>query len=277
MARIHHSELPFKQLRSMKNTDRNSCTVTVLRKELASPALLSQARFLGQFGEIVLIRVLLDTPNQRQVFVRFAQPGSAARAIAWCDAQPSLFASAAHGYSKYCVRFLNGQKCLKRHCRNRHSWMDDPFVSASDAQAVQAQQAQQARASSNCGANGPCSDDQPPIAKNIGESSAAIVSANPMPRFESAATAAMQRQRAYIAQLEATVKALTVENACLKREVHDLLFESEMNRALPTIVDEVFNDEFGLSLEASSSPSCPSTSAATYTSYRGPAAPAFTL
>ena len=121
---IHHSALSFKQLRSLKITDRLSCCVVLTRKEMASPALLSQYQFFGQFGAIHSIRILevVAVNDPQRVFVRFTSESSAMGAIAWCKAHPLLFMDAGHGYQKYCPKFLNKRQCTKANCRNRHSW-----------------------------------------------------------------------------------------------------------------------------------------------------------
>ena len=99
---VHQSALSFDGLRFLEITDRSSCFAVLVRKEMASPIILSQQQFFGQFGPIHSIRILeSDQINDPQrVFVRFASELSAVRAISWCNHQPVLFLDAGHGYTQ---------------------------------------------------------------------------------------------------------------------------------------------------------------------------------
>jgi len=120
---IHHSALSFYRLRAMKIKDRSSCHVIILDSNLATPETLSSDNLFSRFGEISSIRILRDT-NPREAHIRFERESSAAAAIAWCNSASRLFVNAKYGYQKYCVRFINHQKCDVSGCAMRHSWCD---------------------------------------------------------------------------------------------------------------------------------------------------------
>lgn len=200
---IHHSALSFRKLRSMKITDRQSCSVVILRNELASPVLLSQPRFFGQFGLVRSIRLLQDK-SPCQVYVRFNTEAAAVAAVAWCSAEPSIFADAKHGYQKYCVKFINNQKCTKANCPNRHAWCDTKDIRTF--------------------ARTRCDGSDVTVSP-----SGACPPAPPLPCPPSAEqqrvasmVAQNQMQSAFINQLLSTIKALRDQNDSLKMEMTQL-------------------------------------------------------
>ncbi len=116
---IHHSALSFKKLRSMKIADYSSILVTVSQDDLLDIDLLSGQELLGQFGTIISLRFIQES-QPTQIYVRFREAASAIAALKWCQQQPLVFGDAKHGYQKYCVKFLNKQKCRKQDCPHRH-------------------------------------------------------------------------------------------------------------------------------------------------------------
>jgi len=217
-----HRRLSFRKLRSMKVTDRHTCSVVTVQKELACTHILSQPSFFGRFGRIEALRVILERPDQREVFVRFEEEESAVRAIAWCDTQPFLFESAQHGYSKYCVRFLNGQRCDKQSCRNRHSWMHMQRTSPEPA--------------------APAALQLQPNLFNMSPSSSSS------PRAADLELQRLQvenaRQASCIKRLLATVCSLKARNSLLESKVRELVTDS-LDFSLPGIVDQVLGCSHG--------------------------------
>jgi len=118
---IHQRELSFKQLRSMKILDRNSCYVSMSHTDTDRTAECSNTAFFSQFGGVKSLRSLHGN-GPKEIYVRFADQPSAARAIAWFDVRPSRCIGAKHGFSRYCFKFLNGKECRNASCENRHAW-----------------------------------------------------------------------------------------------------------------------------------------------------------
>merc|ERR1719206_559796 len=136
---IHQRELSFKQLRSMKILDKNSCYLCVASPSHSDGADRTAERFdsefFSQFGAVKSVRTLQGNNDPTEIYVRFADEGSAVRAIAWFNERPSLCVSAKHGFSRYCFKFLNGKKCKNAGCENRHSWADtDEVLSFGDVE-----------------------------------------------------------------------------------------------------------------------------------------------
>jgi len=118
---IHHSALSFRKLRSMKILDRLSVFIVALQDHIVDQEKLVRPELFGQFGTITSIRILQET-NPPELYVRFEEESSAAAAIAWCKQRELTFKDVKHGYQKYCIKFINKQKCRKPCCPNRHSW-----------------------------------------------------------------------------------------------------------------------------------------------------------
>jgi len=108
-------------LRSMKILDHYSIFVVALKEDIVNQHTLSRPELFGQFGQIRSIRILQES-SPTEFYVRFTEEHSATAAIRWCLSQPELFKDAKNGYQKYCIKFINKQKCRKSGCPNRHSW-----------------------------------------------------------------------------------------------------------------------------------------------------------
>jgi len=275
---MHHSALPFKKLRSMKVTDRFSCSVILRQPAAALPTVLSRPEYFGQFGKIVSLRVLQES-QPLEVFVRFSEEAAAVRAIAWCSSQSVLFSGAMHGYQKYCVDFLNGQMCRKRTCRNRHAWCDVPAVgpyarrrSTSDGQNGQNGHAQPRPLPMMANNFSACSSNSCSSRSNGTHSLSQTESVQPQPHPQQTGNVPLNQlngqmglhqtvlalraqnglQSSYIAQLLRTIEVLNMRNTVLATEVRDLQFVSvggalgalELSDLtdLPEIVDDVLNE-----------------------------------
>jgi len=239
---VHHSTLPFKKLRSMKVTDRLSCSVIVRQANMALPEILSRDDFFGQFGKILALRVLQEA-KPLEVFVRYLHEGSARRAIEWCNRQPLLFSGAHHGYQKYCVDFLNGQVCQKRTCRNRHSWCESS-AAAHDQFTRRRAPSRGSIANTKNISNSKVVSTRTSTAQRANAANASTMSVmHSMQQQMMALLSQNGQQASYIQQLLRTIKQLENRNSVLQ----DLLLESvgsalDLNE-LPDIVDDVLRVE----------------------------------
>ena len=125
---IHHSALSFRKLRSMKILDYFSVLAVVLQDDIVDNDILGRQEVFGQFGPIRSIRVIQES-KPVQIYVRFHETTSATAALQWCQQRPLTFEDVKYGYQKYCVKFINKQKCRKQDCPNRHSYYHSPNAS----------------------------------------------------------------------------------------------------------------------------------------------------
>lgn len=105
----------------MKILDHYSLFFETVNQEFVNEDTLGNPELLGQFGPIKQVRVLQES-NPVQIYVRFVERVSAVEAIKFCKERPDLFKDAKHGYQKYCIKFINKQKCRRQGCPNRHSY-----------------------------------------------------------------------------------------------------------------------------------------------------------
>jgi len=144
----------------------------------------------------------LQDKSPCQIYVRFGSEAAAVAAVAWCKAEPAIFADAKHGYQKYCVKFINNQKCTKANCPNRHSWCDTKDI--------------RTFARTRCdGSEVTVSAAAPPPMSNTDQQ-----------RVQSM-VAQNQMQSAFINQLLGTIKALRNQNASLKMQVNQLTMNQQ--------------------------------------------------
>jgi len=131
--------LSLRQLSTLRVVDRLSCYVSGIQPTFASSETLSQPAWFGQFGGVVSVQ-LIQNSSPPEALIRFETEEATCAAISWANEKPAL--SAKHGYTKFCIKFLNRRRCKRERCHLRHSWCDQADV-------IEHKQTAAARAQSN--------------------------------------------------------------------------------------------------------------------------------
>lgn len=117
--------LSLRQLSTMRVSDRLSCYVKGIQLDFAMKDSLSRPEWFGQFGSVQSVQLIQNT-SPPEVLLRFSTEAAADAAISWCNEKPAL--SAKNGYTKFCIKFLNGRQCKRARCHLRHEWCGESAV-----------------------------------------------------------------------------------------------------------------------------------------------------
>jgi len=138
-----HGLRSTRALTAMKLVDRRCCVISNLGAWPTPLSDVDAVAIFGRFGEIRSSRLLSPAKESvgAHLLVRFASVSACAAAMRWCYAQRGL--SAESGYTRYCVKFINGRECTRKNCTLRHSYVDSLADVIADPKADSARRREQ--------------------------------------------------------------------------------------------------------------------------------------